>query len=81
MRAAPNIFAGLLILAFLLSVPLLVSAIVYQLFSGKSLVRGWSCFDTREDNPILSWSSIRLQLTAALVASYIIIVAVFRIYT
>jgi ABC-type tungstate transport system substrate-binding protein len=80
MTVASDIFLRLLILVDLLSPTFLVGLIIYQLFSGKSLLRGWCALNTRKDNPMLFWSSIGVQIMAALVAFYHIFVAVFMTY-
>ena len=76
MRVASDIFVRLLILVALLSPTFLFGVIIYQPFCGKSLLRGWSVLNTRKDNPMLFWSSIGVQIMAALVAFYRIFVAV-----
>ena len=80
MRVASDIFLRLLILVLLLSPIFLVGVIIYQLFSGKSLLRGWCVLNTRKDNPMLFWSSIGVQIMVALVAFYRIFVVIFMTY-
>jgi hypothetical protein len=48
------------------SVALFVGEIVYELSSGKLLARGWKVYASRQDNPMLYWSSIVLQTFVAL---------------
>jgi hypothetical protein len=47
-------------------VALLVGGIVYELSSGKLLAWGWKVYSRRQDNPMLYWSSIVLQILVAL---------------
>ena len=76
MKAAPDILVRLLILIFLLGDVVLVSVIMFQLLSGKSLVR----LKARQDSRTWFWFFVGFQLTIALIASYIIFLAVFRMY-
>jgi hypothetical protein len=46
---------------------LLVGGIVYELSSGKLLTWGWKVYARRQDNPMLFWSSVALQMFVALI--------------
>jgi uncharacterized membrane protein YraQ (UPF0718 family) len=50
-----------LIIAFVIGV------IVYELRNGKLLGRNWKAYTKREDNPMLFWSTVALQMFAALI--------------
>jgi hypothetical protein len=69
-KGAPVIVVGSLIVA------LLLGETVYQLFSGKLLARGWKPYLSREQNPMLYWSSIGLQIVVVLVVICVICLAV-----
>jgi hypothetical protein len=56
----PVMFVGFL------AVALLTGEIVYELSSGNLLARGWKVYTRRQDNPMLYWSSIVLQMLVAL---------------
>ncbi len=72
MKVAPILVAGFLIAA------LLLAEIIYQLISGKLLARGWRVFAKREQNPMLFWSSIALQMVVVLIVVYAIYLAALR---
>jgi hypothetical protein len=59
MKVLPVLFVGIF-------VALLVGEIIYELGSGKLLARGWKVYTRRQDNPMLYWSSIVLQMFVAL---------------
>ena len=66
----PVLFVGFFIVA------LLMGEIVYELISGKLLARGWKVYARRQDNPMLFWSSLALQMLVALfVLCMVILVA------
>jgi hypothetical protein len=46
---------------------LLVGGIVYELSSGKLLAWGWKVYAKRQDNPMLFWSSVALQMFVVLI--------------
>jgi hypothetical protein len=55
----PFVFMGFFVALF-------VGEIVYELSSGKLLARGWKVYTSRQDNPMLHWSSLVLQTFVAL---------------
>ena len=76
MRVASDILVWLLILVFLLSEVVLVGIIMFQFLPGKSLVR----LKARQDSRTWFWFIVGFQVTIALMASYIIFLAWFRMY-
>jgi hypothetical protein len=66
----PVLFVGFFMVA------LLMGEIVYELISGKLLARGWKVYARHQDNPMLFWSSLALQMLVALfVLCMVILVA------
>jgi hypothetical protein len=59
-----------------LIVALLVGEIVYELRTGKLLARGWKVYAKREDNPMLFWSSVALEIFVALIIVGAVVLAV-----
>ena len=66
----PAMVVGFLIIA------LLVGEIIYELRTGKLLARGWKVYAKREDNPMLFWSSVALQIFVALFITGVVVLAV-----
>jgi hypothetical protein len=58
-------------------VVLLFREILRQLTAGKALARNRFVYATRENNPMLYWSSIMLQIAVALFVFCVILIAVF----
>ncbi len=71
----PAMVVGFLIIA------LLVGEIIYELRTGKLLARGWKVYAKREDNPMLFWSSVALQIFVALFITGVVVLAVVGLKT
>ena len=64
-----------MVVGFLI-IALLVGEIIYELRTGKLLARGWKVYAKREDNPMLFWSSVTLQIFVALFVIGVVVLAV-----
>ena len=56
---------------------LLLGTIAYELKTGKLLNRGWKVYARRDDNPMLYWASVMLQVIVALIFAGIWLLAIF----
>ena len=64
-----------MIVGFLI-IALMVGEVVYEIRTGKLLARGWKVYAKREQNPMLFWSSVTLQIFVALFVIGVVILAV-----
>jgi hypothetical protein len=55
--------------------------IVCELRTGKFFARGWKgrAYATREQNPVLYWSSMILEILVALLVTYVFVMNWFRV--
>jgi len=63
----------------LLFAALLVGEVLYELLTGRLLVRGWRAFNSRNDNPMLYWSGVSLKILVVLFMVTILIFAAVNI--
>ena len=63
----------------LLFAAFLVGEVLYELLTGKLLVRGWKVFKSRDENPMLYWSGISLKILVVLFMVSILIFAAVKV--